>query len=215
MNSKNQFRTVMIVLGLLTVGGLYYLYTQVKTAGDRWPYFNKPGTLTNKISSLEREVADLNAEVKKIPAAKERLEALKVEYELAATVLPLESTPDQLLAAIRLKAQQVNITPDSIVPTVVTPRAVKGAAAFEEWRFTLALKGTYDQLASFINKMEEFESTDPAKTASGKRFFQVQSIDITAEDSGLANLGGIGAEQNSKGHQCNLVMQTYRYTGNL
>ncbi|MDR1613566.1 MAG: hypothetical protein LBT97_12410, partial [Planctomycetota bacterium] len=73
MNSKNSLRIVIAALVIAFVGGLYYLYTQVKIAGDRWPAYNEPGSLTATISRLEREMAELNMEVVQIAAAREEL----------------------------------------------------------------------------------------------------------------------------------------------
>lgn len=214
---KKQLAMILGVLAVVLIGAVIYLYTLVKEAGDMWPYENEPGTITNRIQRLQKEVADLKAEIAKIPAAKERLEAIRVEYDLAARVLPRESSPDQLLAAIRMKAGQTHVTPSKLTPRISSRgsspgRRGGGGSGFEEWSFTLELTGTYDQIATFVNKMEEFESGDPSRTGSEKRFFKVSSINITAEKNGLAALGGARPE-NIIGHKCTLVMQTYRYTG--
>ncbi|MCL2000544.1 MAG: type 4a pilus biogenesis protein PilO [Planctomycetes bacterium] len=223
MGSKNR-RNVMI-LGLAAaafVGGLVYLFLQIKEAGDFWPYNNEPGTLTHEVNQLTDEVQRLQVEVARIGPAREQLEAIRIEHELASTVLPRESSPDQLVAAIRIKAQQAGVIPDRLIPSAARapqqPRgggARRAGGAFEEWNFSLTIRGTYDQIASFVNRMEEFESVDAEKTGTEKRFFQVQDIEITAEENGLANLGAAAASgpEGRKGHQCILLMQTYRFTG--
>ena len=216
-NSKNFIR-VMIVLGVLIVAGLYYLYLKIGEAGDRWPAYKAPGTLVRMNEQLESDIAKLRSEVAKIEPAKKLLEDLKVEYDLATRVLPRENTPDQLIASIRTKAHEAGVIPEVLTPSVAAaPRQRSGKASFEEWSFSLNIRGDYDQIATFVNRMEEFESADPEKTGSEKRFFKVSSITIAAEDGGLGFFGPpVGAPGSTqRGHNCALTMQTYRYTGAL
>lgn len=217
MGGRKRLIRILSGAGVVLLGGLTYLFFQVREAGDLWPYDNEPGTLTRAVSDLENEVRRLEAERAKIPAAREELERITVEYDLATRVLPRQSSPDQLLAAIRIKAVQAGVVPDRVTPNAIAPRQQgarrAGEGAFEEWSFSLSIKGSYDQIATFVNRMEEFESTDSARINSEKWFFQVKEIDITAEDNGLANLGGGQVAANAIRHQCNLIMQTYRYTG--
>ncbi len=218
---KKNFNVVLILLGVLILASIVYLYMLIKEAGDRWPAYREPGTLTQRLETLDGEVRQLQQQVAQIPARREVLEKLKVEYKLASRVLPRESSPDQLLAAIRTKAQQAGVFPNRLTPSVVAaaaarPSGQRGAApaggAFEIWRFSLSLEGNYDQIATFVNKMEEFDSPDAARTGSEKRFFEVKEFSIVAQDSGLANLGPQAADLPVQ-HKCNLTMQTYRYTG--
>jgi Tfp pilus assembly protein PilO len=167
-------------------------------------------------------MAELNMEVVQIAAAREELASVQAEYQLGSRVLPSESTPDQLLGAIRTKAQQAGVIPSQLRPDVVRQGSAGGrrggkqapTGKFEEWRFNLTISGSYDQIANFINRMEEFESNDPQRVGAERRFFQVQSVEITAAGNGLANLtSGTQAVGKSPGHECRLMMQTYRYTG--
>lgn len=211
-----KFNTLIGVLAALSVGCLVLLYFQITEAGDMWPYQGEPGTLTSDIAGLDSDIARLRAEERKIPAAREQLVAVTADYEFAARVLPRESSPDQLIAAIRTKAQQSGVYPSSLQPGIVAAgrSGARGGTggSFETWRFTLTLDGTYDQIATFVNRMEEFESTDASRTASEKRFFEVRQIDLSAAGDGLA-----GIEPNAAGepvrHKCTMIMQTYRYTG--
>ncbi|MDR1536038.1 MAG: hypothetical protein LBU64_13285 [Planctomycetota bacterium] len=215
----------LAVAGALLLGSLYYLSTLAREAGDFWPFVNEPGSLSAGIASLRGDVGKLQEEIKKIPAARERLEAVKVEYDLATRVLPRENSPDQLIAAIRTKAQQAGVIPTQLVPSRSRASAPRGgrnqrggaSGNFEEWTFTLRLEGTYDQIATFVNYMEEFESSSPSRTGSEKRFFQVRDIDISADQNGMGFLGNPGddgqAAESRQRHGCSLVMQTFRYTG--
>ncbi len=217
---KKNFNVVLLILGLLILASIVYLYMLIKEAGDRWPAYREPGTLTQRLETLDNEVRQLQQQVAQIRPRGEVLEQLKVEYELASRVLPRESSPDQLLAAIRTKAQQAGVFPNRLTPSVVAAAAARpgqrGAApvggSFETWRFSLSLEGNYDQIATFVNKMEEFDSPDAARTGSEKRFFEVKELSIVAQESGLINLGPQAADVPVQ-HKCNLTMQTYRYTG--
>lgn len=220
--AKKRLSMVIGFIALLVVGGAVYLYMLISEAGDRWPSLNTAGSLTQQVNQLDRDVQNLKAEVAKIPAMEERLAKVRIDFELASRVLPRESSPDQLIAAIRTKAQQAGVAPSSLRPSVsraAARRSTRNArggggpsGSFETWTFSLTLQGSYDQIASFVNRMEEFDSADAAQTGSEKRFFELIDIDISAEQSGLANLG-----PNSGGnpimHNCNITMRTYRYTG--
>ncbi|MDR0362692.1 MAG: type 4a pilus biogenesis protein PilO [Planctomycetota bacterium] len=220
MNAKKRLQIYGVLFLIALSGGLYYLYTQISQAGDRWPALDAPGSLTDTAARLTRDISALRTEVLQINPAREELAALQVEYELAARVLPTESTPDQLIGAIRTKAQQAGVTPSSLTPTVARQAQAQGGRArsgqrqsaqkFEEWKFSLTLNGSYDQIANFINRMEEFESNDAQRMGAERRFFQVSSVEITAADNGMAALGAAGIQG---GHACKLEMQTYRYTG--
>lgn len=205
---KKSKMPVFIGLFCIVVAGLaYYLYTLIDEAGDMWPSLNKPGSLTQINTQLEREVQNLRLEVAKIPEAEEQLAQIMVDFDLATRVLPRESSPDQLIAAIRTKAQQAGVAPSNLQPSIA-----KGRGPFEVWRFALNLQGSYDQIANFVNRMEEFDSADASQTGSEKRFFELISINMSSQQNGLANLGP-GSGRNPILHSCTLTMQTYRYLG--
>ena len=211
--NANTLKAIFGLFGVLILGSLVYLYFLIQEAGDRWPMENEPGSLVQQIGTLRGSISQLRLQEAQIPERREALAAITVEYELAQTVLPRESSPDQLIAAIRTKAQQAGVIPTSLTPSIIQGGGGGrgGGSAFEIWRFSLAVGGSYDQIAGFINRMEEFESPDAARTGSERRFFELLEINIDAQDNGLANLGGGTTAPVS--HSCSLVMQTYRYTG--
>lgn len=211
--NKKKLTMVFGLIGLMVVASGAYLYTLIEKAGDMWPSLNKPGSLTFVNNRLQGEVNALRQEVAKIPDAEKRLEEISIDYDLAARVLPRESSPDQLIAAIRTKAQQAGVTPSRLTPSVTRARGGKGGeGAFETWRFALSVDGNYDQLATFVNRMEEFDSSDATRTGSEKRFFEVKSITITAQENGLGGLTPASVNKPVM-HKCTMNMQTYRYIG--
>lgn len=208
MGNKKQQTIVIAVAAVLFLGGAYYLKTLIQRAGDAWPHVREPGSLTVEIDRLNQDIARLRQEIAKIPDAKEALEIVRTEHELASRVLPRESTPDQLLAAIRTKAAEAGVFPIRLIPSVGQGRG--DMSSFEVWGFTLDLTGTYDQIATFINRMEEFESADPSRTGSEKRFFQVNTVTITAAHEGMGFLPDRLGELSLQ-HTCHLNMGTFRY----
>lgn len=210
--NKKTMRRVYGFLGFLILGGMAYLFMLAREAGDRWPLEGTSGSLVERIAQRRAAIDRLRALEAQIPERRKRLEAITVEYDLAARVLPRESGPDQLIAAIRTKAQQSGVTPTSLRPSIVRASGRDAVQTFETWRFSLAVTGSYDQIGAFINRMEEFDSAEAERVGSEKRFFEVRDISIRAQDNGLANLGG-GAAADPVRHSCSLVMQTYRYTG--
>ena len=209
-------KTLITVLALLIVGGAVYLYTLIGKAGDMWPAKNKPGSLTRSVATLQGQVQTLRVEVQRIPEAQEKLQTITVEYDLATRVLPRESSPDQLVAAIRIKAEQAGVIPDRLTPAVsAVTGGSRGSGSFEIWRFNLDIRGSYDQIATFINYMEEFEDSNPNRSGSEKRFFEVEQIRLNSKSNGMSFLEPeyIEGPESFVRHTCNLVMQTFRYTG--
>ncbi len=174
-----------------------------------WP-FKSDSSLRAQQEKLSAEAAALTVKITKdLPAAKADLDKLRPMHETAVLILPQERRPEDLLGAINAKASEAGVTTVSLSPGAVTamgtgatggrqPAGKKAAVAatHEEWSFKIEIAGTYDQIATFINKMENFE------TAEGKRFFAVRDFAIEAASKGLTEDGR---------HKCNLNMVTYRY----
>jgi len=210
MGNRKILGKVLIFVGVLIVAGAVYLYLLIEQAGDMWPHYRVSGSLTAKVAALQSEIEHLRLEVAKIPDAKERLDLVRVDYDLASRVVPRKSGYDNLIDAIKSKAQQAGVILSNLTPSIG-----QGPGALEAWNFTLQIRGSYDQIATFINSMEEFESQSVANSGGEKQFFQVNSISIQAESSGLAELneGAVNRPPDQRGHLCTLAMQTFRYTG--
>jgi len=215
MKEKARLVKAIAIFAGIIVLELVALYFLAKKAGDRKPFLNAPKSLTSEVTALKKEIAALRTKIEDKTQLEEQLRDLEEEEKLADRVLPKESTPDQLLSAIRQKTAASGVIPQRITPSVGGARPRLGARTavasgpFEEWNFTLTVTGTYDQIATFINKMEEFESPAPDGGLPEKRFFRVNEFTISAESDGfLDELSG-----QRKGHSCELKMQTFRYTG--
>lgn len=242
---RNQQIGVLVGAGVLFLGGLVYLGMLMSETGDVWPFYNEPGTHQNDINKLNKSIADLRKKIRDIEDVRLKLKETEQEYRLAVRVLPSENHPDQLLAAIRDKAIQSGAQPNKIVSEIrtgalgmvtgssggrnaVTATAQRSRGAqgmknasgnFDEWVFTLDMMGTYDQIASFINTMEEFESNDGSQTGSERRFFHINQLELIAS---YDTLNYVYTEDTDKKqgnplynlHKCRLAMSTFRYTGN-
>ena len=199
-NTKS-FATAITVMALLVAGLLVLLWFQTKKIGD-WPNEKETTSLLRKNAALRRSIAELEGKVRVHSLLEELVPILREEDAMARQVLPNKLPPQELVAAIMEKARQSGVTIRDVVPTPA-PRRATGDGLFVPIPFRINLQGSYDQIASFINSMEEFERSGPE--AEGlRRFFQVSELDIQATRYGLS-LG--------EPHTARLSMTTYQYPG--
>lgn len=210
--SKKLIVTVVVfVLIALTLGG--WMYTQMAHVGVQ--PFDHDESLRTKVAALDMQIANFQRKIDQIPAKEKEREVLMAEKEKANQLLPKEREPATLLKFIFAKAAEAGVDTRSVIPRAardsgsrgrVAPRAgaSMGGPKFEKWMYEIKLSGTYDQIGTFVNKMEEFEieGTDGLPI---KRFFAVQDIKIDAQDAGVV--------EGEFKHTANIVMNTYRYTG--
>lgn len=211
-----EFQKLMITVGVFAVmmiGLLFWLYTQYSYIGYQ-PFDGDPESIRNRIAVLEQQIVGLDAEIAMIPETEKQLAALKKDEAQAKQLLPKENDPAQLLAFINAKAEESEVRPQGITPKKVAAasggrgRSRAGATAekFERWQYDMEIIGTYDQIATFINRMEEFEIVlDNGSTERQKRFFAVESLSLEAVSDGMV--------QGEQEHTARLSMVTYRYTG--
>lgn len=211
--SKNIFIFVgVLVLALIGEGvGLYF---QLRHVG--WgPLASSPQSLKVKQTGFQRRITDAQSKIEQIPAREEELATLEKDEKVADQLLPRVSRPDELLQFIRRKAKEANVSPQSITPSVSDAGGGNapanpfggpsegGGSKYQKWSFAINLKGTFDEIGTFVNKMEEFEISLEGSPPE-KRFFRVTSLDIAATDSGMSE--GVR-------HNCNLQVETFRYVG--
>ena len=122
---------------------------------------------------------------------------------MARQVLPNEYRVFELSEAIGEKAKQTGVNVRSVRRVTPTRRAGTDSGYFEQISFEIQMVGSYDQIARFVNSMEEFERSGP-DTEGLRRFFKVLSLEITAARSGLSL---------TEPHTARLNMATFRYTG--
>jgi len=217
MAEQKKLLVTILMIGVVLLGLFVLLYFQLSSYG--WGPMKGDESLTTQIDSLKTKLAKEKARIKKIPDVEQQRRELEVDYQVAMQLLPKESSPDELLGFINEKARTAGADIIAIKPSRpaiviedtsastkkkrTTTKSKKGGSTekmYEEWTFDMKLLGTYDQLGSFINKMEEFEIEVPGGVE--KRFFAVKAISLKADSGGLTEDGR---------HACSLVMQTFRY----
>jgi Tfp pilus assembly protein PilO len=178
--------------------------------------FKDTESIATKIDIISAKIVKEEQRKAQIPAKEEELKKLTAQQDAANQLLPKESDPAQLVAFINAKAQEVGVDIGSLTPKAAKKKSsggfrgrIGGAAAgsgdkFEEWVYAIELNGSYDKIAMFINRMEEFEIVN-GEGQREKRFFAVRDIDITADKLGVK-------EENVK-HIAKVTMVTYRYKG--
>ena len=213
MNENVKLGITIGAFAAVVLGLMLQLYRQMSYVGD--DPFKNPTSVKAQIDTTQRAIEDAEAKIAQLPDKRVELKKWQQEEKKAVQLLPSESTPDDLLRAIRKKAEEAGVKPRYIKPS----RSDSGRPGFgapgmpgpgggggggakqEEWLFRIDLIGTYDQIAVFINKMEEFEIAAPSGQME-KRFFAVRELEISAPGNGVTE-DGI--------NRCKLTMQTFRY----
>ncbi len=214
MGKSKNILIFVAVLILALIGEGVGLYFQLRHVG--WgPLARYPQSLKAKKDGFQRRINDAQAKIDQIPGREEELATLEKDEKVADQLLPRASRPDELLQFIRRKAKEANVSPQSITPSVSgvgggsAPSSPfggpgdAGGSKYQKWSFAIVIKGTYDEIGTFVNKMEEFEISLEGSPPE-KRFFRVTSLDIAATDGGMSE--GVR-------HTCNLQVETFRYVG--
>ena len=201
-NTKS-FAATMIVMVLLVVGLLVLWWFQAKQLGD-WPHEAERTSLKAKKATLERSIAGLEVRLEIRPILEELEPILREEDRMARQVLPSNFFDHELSEAIAEKAKQTGVMTQSVRRTGGSGRRnTTDNGNFETIGFEINLQGTFDQIAMFINSMEEFERSGP-DTEGLRRFFKVTNLEITSSKRGLSL---------TDSHVGRLSMATFRYSG--
>lgn len=218
MSEEKKLGLTLAIFFFVMVVMLVLLYFELAYVG--WGPLQKEDSLTAKIAKKKEELQKANEKIKKIPELEKKLEQLAPEVRLAEQLIPSEATQDELLAYINDKANEAEIKISKITPNIPKikiqtkdkkkkdtkkppSKKKEGTKQLEPWIFTISGSGTYDQMATFINKLEEFETRGPDGTIQ-KRLFAIEDISIRAAKEGMEE-GGI--------HTWSLELCTYRYAG--
>lgn len=205
------WKTAGLCLALPAAAAVLHLYGLVCSAGDRWPGQGIPGTLSGKISALENEVTRLKGGVDRLPAARSRLRAFVDVADEVAGILPSAETPDELLGLIRGQAEDFGVEVRKInVVTVPYHTETKsfgsrgnGGVQWGAWRFSLFVNGDYNQLAGFINCLEQLDQPD-ALGENEPVFLDITDFSIAASDVSPSS-----ERDRKKGHSCTLILYAY------
>ena len=185
---------------VITLGLLVWLYFQVAYIG--WEPFKGEESLARQMEKLDARMQVAQEKIAEIPEKEAEMRRLSDADRSARQLLPRKRHTDELLQAIERKAKE-----SGVLPIAMRPERARGqgmaAGDYEEMSFSIEILGTYDQIGTFVNKMEEFEIRGEDNRLE-KRFFAVKDIDLEAQEDGLNRHGIL---------KCSLIMQTYRYTG--
>ncbi len=188
------------VFAVLLLGCLVGLYFQVSYIG--YEPFKGKESIAQQMDDLQARLDEAQSRIEQIPEKKKKLKELEIVAKSANQLLPSKRTSDDLLRAIWKKAEESGVVPRSVEPGRAT-RNSQSEGDYEPLAFTIAIDGPYDNIALFINRMEEFEVAGKNGQLE-KRFFAVRKISIKNRSSKLSE-NGI--------QTCTMTMETFRYTG--
>ncbi|MBN2713371.1 MAG: hypothetical protein JXR97_13205 [Planctomycetes bacterium] len=211
MNETKKLVITIVAVAILVLGLLGWTYVQMATIGQE--PFKGEDSIAYKIDTTNVAIGEAQKKIDQIEPKKEEYEKLLVVQDDANQLLPKKRDPAELLNYITQKAKEAKVDAQDVTPKKAKAKGSSGFSGrgasssgdkFEEWLYEMKVKGTYDEIATFINKMEEFEIREEGEEPR-KRFFAVKEIKLKAQDSGLV-------EGDAK-HTAELVMVTYRYKG--
>lgn len=210
MNEKTKFLvTLGAIFGILLLM-LVGFYFQLARYG--WgPFIGKynpkgKNSLQAEIAELNKRMQKADADIAQIVPLQDAIKAMEPDKKVAEQLLPNVITADQIADAIREKAKSSGVFPKRVNARKPSGGGRFGGVSedFEEWDYSIEVTGTYNQIGTFINKMEEFEVAGEGGKMQ-RRFFAVKEVDVKPGSS--ATLFD-GAE-----HKCSIVMLTFKYTG--
>ena len=229
----NESQKLMITIGVFSGVSLIllvWLFITVRAIG--YEPFRHEESLREKIDIAQQKENALKTEnTVKRAQVKEELDRLEKDRDFVNQLLPREHKPEELVDFITKKAIKTDVNLMRIVPKKEKKRSRRrggSADPYEEWIYNMEIVGTYDQIAAFINEMEEFLIKDESTGATETRYFDVKKLDIEAEEDGLVESGipdkvieqriASAASQGKKAkdlklglHLAKMEMRTYRY----
>lgn len=215
--SGGVWKITALALAVLCLAAFGYLYCPNGWTGAHWPLANRAAPLADEAERLRSEVALLRGRVAELPDARERLERAAARARAAERLLAKGEEPGELAASIRARAEEAEVVPRWIQIRSVPASEGEEAAALPAWRFSVFAEGTYDQLAGFINRLEQIDqaahtgSAGSAGVDAGETpFFEIRDLNITGGDNRLPSR--TGADEDAR-HRCTLAVYTYRPDG--
>lgn len=200
-----------LLLTIVVFGGIIFLLAAVQVyqlAVYGWGFIAFEDALTLQVEEQQTKLGKLirRNTIERDKATKE-LETLEGMKEVALQLMPDELKTRELVGAISNKGKGLVLV-NEIKPvenkskTTVRRRGPAVASdPYEAVVYEMELRGSFDEIATFINVMEMFELSDE-EGKSKKQFFAVQDIEIEADQEGLTKSGS---------HTVNLKLVTYRY----
>jgi type IV pilus assembly protein PilO len=132
-----------VALGAVIAGLLYW---QVSTKQQ-----DQIRAQDNRILELEKKITEGRAAEQKLPQFREEVRRLELELDKLLRILPARRNTPELLRRIRALAEQGDF--DLLR---FTPGNFSDKDFYSEWPITIALSGTYHNLALFFDRIGRF-----------------------------------------------------------
>jgi Tfp pilus assembly protein PilO len=168
---------VGLVIGALIVAGGYYFVNkgQLQTIRQK----------ENRLAGLQVKIQEGRAAKEKRPQFREEVRRLELELDKLLRILPARRNTPDLLRRIRALTEQGDFNLQRFTPGNIADRDF-----YSEWPITIALQGTYHNLALFYDRISRFS-----------RIINVENLHI----------GAIRASATGRTITANFVAKTYIY----
>jgi Tfp pilus assembly protein PilO len=204
MEERRKLITTVIVSAVvvLLLGGA--LAWQARTLGVG--PLDHAESLNSRIAITTKQRDDLQRKIQtEMPKRRDELASYQKSKDLATELLPDEVGDQQIKRFVWEKADLALIEVLNVSRLEPARRSSVGRGGgggpWEEFVVSLELRGTYDQLALFINYLETFQLDRP-DGSTVRRFFEVKNLEVEAEEEGVIESGR---------HEIKLDVSTYRY----
>lgn len=182
---------VLGIIGILTALGLSRLLLSMREAGGDGLTGTRPGSLTYRLERLDEAIAGLDAVEPALPKVTGDFAALEKDYALAAALTPGKMDLDAAIRYLTDIARKTEVDLASITPE---EGPVRTAGNIEAWRVHVVLAGGFNQLAAFIDAVEN----PVAAAATAPRLIDVTDLAVAGDTA-------------DGYHECSVVVQLYRY----
>jgi len=111
-------------------------------------------TANNKIVELEGKIEQGRAAERKLPQFREEVKRLQLELDKLRRILPSSRNTEELIKKIKSLVDQGDFN----LRRIAFPRlgAASGADPYAEWPISVAVDGTYHNLAQLFNKLSNY-----------------------------------------------------------
>jgi type IV pilus assembly protein PilO len=122
------------------------------------------GSLEAKLKELQTKIQEGRAAQQELPKFREEVRQLELELDKLLRILPARRNTPDLMRRIRSLAEQGDFTLKRFNPGTLTDKEF-----FSEWPISVAVEGTYHNLALFFDRISRFS-----------RIINIENLEITA-----------------------------------
>jgi Tfp pilus assembly protein PilO len=169
---------VGIVVGAVLAGAVHYAWFR--------PLNAEIASKKTELEGLNQEIAKGRAAERKLSQFREEVKRLELELSKLLQILPSKRNTEELIKRIETLTRQGDFTLKTFKPGDFVQKDF-----YAEWPITVAVEGTYHNLALFFDRMSRFS-----------RIVNVEDLKVGALDA----VAG-------KSIQSNFIAKTFIYTG--